>query len=436
MARPIVLGNGEMHVGINMFGMVHDFYYPYVGLENHSAGKNLRHHVGVWINGKVSWLDSGEWQFEFVYQDQALIGITKATNRRIGVEIELKDCVDHELSIFLRDIKVTNLTNEPMSLRLFMHQAFAIGDSRSNTDTAQYLPDSDAILHYRGRRAFVISGSSNDKPFDQHSIGLFGIEGREGTHKDAEDGELDFGDVEHGRVDSTIRFCLDLEASSSGTVEYWVSAGRSIREALSSHKMVQQEGVEARLEVTSGHWKQWLEPATKYALQLPDEYSPTFLRSLMIMKSHADKRGAVIASTDTTLLNYSRDAYAYSWPRDGAYVVWPLIRIGYQDEARRFFDFCKEGLHGSGYLSHKYRADGAVGSSWHPYIHDGTYAPPIQEDETALVLVVFAELYKLNPNQALLDDFYEDMVVLMADFITEYIEHETGLPKPTYDLWE
>lgn len=34
MARPIVLGNGEMHVGINKFGEVHDFYYPYVGQEN------------------------------------------------------------------------------------------------------------------------------------------------------------------------------------------------------------------------------------------------------------------------------------------------------------------------------------------------------------------------------------------------------------------
>lgn len=56
--------------------------------------------------------------------------------------------------------------------------------------TAQYLPDSDAVLHYRGKRAFIISGLYDGKPFDQHSIGLFGIEGHEGTYRDADDGEL------------------------------------------------------------------------------------------------------------------------------------------------------------------------------------------------------------------------------------------------------
>jgi len=89
-------------------------------------------------------------------------------------------------------------------IRLFMHQAFAIGDSRSNTDTVQYLPDDNAILHYRGRRAFVVSGECDGKPFDQYTVGLFGIENREGTYRDAEDGDLNANNVEHGRVDSTI----------------------------------------------------------------------------------------------------------------------------------------------------------------------------------------------------------------------------------------
>lgn len=62
-------------------------------------------------------------------------------------------------------------------MRLFTYQAFAISDSRSNTDTAQYLPDSNAILHYNGRRAVAISGLLNGRPFDQYTIGLFGIEG-------------------------------------------------------------------------------------------------------------------------------------------------------------------------------------------------------------------------------------------------------------------
>jgi GH15 family glucan-1,4-alpha-glucosidase len=156
----------------------------------------------------------------------------------------------------------------------------------------------------------------------------------------------------------------------------------------------------------------------------------------MIVKSQIDDSGAVIASTDTSMLNYSRDAYAYCWPRDGAYAVWPLIRMGYTKEAYKFFQFCLRGLHPDGYMMHKYRADGSLGSSWHSYVHGDIVAPPIQEDETALPLFMFAQYYKLHPEQALLNEFYKDMIKPMADFMTNYVDELTGLPKPSYDLWE
>lgn len=438
MARPIVLSNGELHVGINNFGLVHDFYYPYVGLENHSAGPDLRHRVGVWIDGRISWLDDGAWSFTFRYPHRALIGHTVAKNESLGILLEFDDVVDGTISAFMRNIHVVNLWNQAREVRLFMHQAFAIGDGRSNTDTAQYLPDSDAILHYRGRRAFIISGATDDKaPFDQYTVGLFGIENHEGSYRDADDGELSMCNVEHGRVDSVLRFKLALEPLSSQRVHYWIAAGTSTREALYIHKQLQDDGVLKRLHSTAAWWHHWLEPVDTVVDKLAPDYRFNFLRSLMTIKSQTDKRGAVIASTDTTMLNYSRDAYAYCWPRDGAYVLWPLIRLGYVDEPHRFFEFCRRGLHPNGYLMHKYRADGALGSSWHPYVQpDGTVAPPIQEDETALVLFVFAQYYHMHASPRLLAEFYLPMVVPMANFMAGYIDDRTGLPKSSYDLWE
>jgi GH15 family glucan-1,4-alpha-glucosidase len=439
MARPIVLSNGELHVGINKFGLVHDFYFPYVGLENHAAGQSLRHHVGIWVDGNISWLDEDGWQFTFRYPHRALIGHCIAKNDQLGVLIEFDDFVDANISAFMRNIHVVNLRDHPREIRLFMHQAFVIGDSRSNTDTAQYLPESNAILHYRGRRAFIVSGvtDKDDKPFDQHTVGLFGIEGYEGTYRDADDGDLSFSNVEHGRVDSTIRFKLDIDAHSSQRVHYWVAAGTSMREALYIHRQIREDGLLKRLHQTADWWNQWLGPAVQAAQKVTPEHQENFIRSVMIMKSQIDKRGAVIASTDTSILHYSRDAYAYCWPRDGAYVLWPLIRMGYVDEPRRFFEFCRRGLHPSGYLMHKYRADGALGSSWHPYIHaGGISAPPIQEDETALVLFVFAQFYHLHPDARLLNEFYHTMITPMANFMAGYIDETTGLPKPSYDLWE
>lgn len=438
MARPIVLSNGELHVGLNKYGVVHDFYYPYVGFENHAAGQSLRHKVGVWVDGTLSWTDDESWSFSFKYPHTSLVGHTVARNNALGIIIEFDDAVDTSMSVFMRNIHVINDRDEAREIRLFMYQAFAIGDSRSNTDTAQYLPDNNAILHYRGRRSFIISGTNGDgQPFDQHSIGLFGIENHEGTYRDAEDGELGGNFVEHGRVDSILRFPLQVAAHSSSRVHYWISAGMSNREALLIHKRVQEQGIDSLIHDTASYWHEWLEPGVNFASQLPKEHQNLFVDSLMIIKSQIDKRGAVIASTDSTMLNYSRDAYGYSWPRDGANTIWPLIRLGYYDEAYRFFEFCQRGLHPSGYLMHKYRADGALGSSWHPYVHaDGSQSAPIQEDETALVVFVFVQFYELSKDSALIKGFYHSMIKPMADWMAEFVDKKTGLPKPSYDLWE
>ena len=438
MARSIVLSNGELHVGLNKYGVVHDFYYPYVGFENHVAGPSLRHKVGVYIDGVLSWTDDDTWTFSHHYPSTSLVGHTIAKNENLGIVIEFDDTVDSDMSVFIRNIHVVNTFEQARDIRLFMYQAFAIGDSRSNTDTAQYLPDSDAILHYRGRRAFVISGTTADnKPFDQHSIGLFGIENHEGTYKDAEDGELGGNFVEHGRVDSILRFSLHIEGRSSARVHYWIAAGMSNREALYIHKQVQDQGIDARIHKTAAWWQEWLQPSIDFAQGLPKDHQDLFLESMMIIKSQIDKRGAVMASTDTTMLNYSRDAYAYSWPRDGANTIWPLVRLGYYQEAYRFFEFCQRGLHPGGYLMHKYRADGALGSSWHPYVHaDGVVSPPIQEDETALVLFVFVQFYQLSKDSSLIKEFYHSMIRPMADWMSEFVDPVSGLPKPSYDLWE
>lgn len=438
MARPVVLSNGELHVGINAYGEVHDFYYPYVGLENHAAGKNLRHHVGVWVDGDMSWLDDGSWELSFSYPHDSLVGHTVAKNHDLGIMLEFDDAADAEFSAFMRNVHVINMQQSPRDVRLFLHQAFNVGDAQSNTDTAQYLPDVNAILHYRGRRAFVVSARTDtDDFFDQYTVGLFGMEGHEGTYRDADDGELEMCPVEHGHVDSTLRFKLDLASHSSARVYYWIACGTSTREALYIHKQMQMQGLHRRLEVTSKWWHEWLKPALATAEKIDPSHRDQFIRSCMLIKSHIDKRGAVIASTDSSMLNYGRDAYAYCWPRDGSYVLWPLIRMGYKDEPYRFFEFCRRALNAGGFLMHKYRADGALGSSWHSYIHEGgVSAPPIQEDETALTLFVFSQFYHTSGNEVLLKEFYEPMVLPMADFLAQYVDSHTGLPKATYDLWE
>ena len=63
-------------------------------------------------------------------------------------------------------------------------------------------------------------------------------------------------------------------------------------------------------------------------------------------------------------------------------------------------------------------------------------APPIQEDETASVLFAFTQYYHSHPSTELLDEFYHTLIKPVSDFMCQYVDETTHLPRPTYDLWE
>jgi GH15 family glucan-1,4-alpha-glucosidase len=436
MARPLVLSNGELHVGLNNYSEVHDFYFPYVGLENHAAGHKMRHKIGVWVDDEFSWLDDGTWEFLHDYPHRSLIGHTRAFNGGLGIVLEIDSYVDAGQNAFVRHIHVINSRDKARVIKLYMHQVFAISENLRG-DTVQYLPGKPAILHYKGHRVFMVTGEDADgQQFDEFSTGLYKDEEHEGTYKDAEDGELSGNYVEHGNVDSVIGFTIHCDALDSARVYYWIAAGKSYKECLQILNRVKREGPEQRLMVTNEWWRKWLEPAEKSIVHLPKDDQALFRKSLMLVKSHIDKRGAVIASTDTSMLNYWRDAYAYCWARDASFVLWPLLRLGYKEEITNFFDFCRRVIHPDGYLQHKYQADGAMGSSWHPFVYDNMTIPPIQEDETASVLFLIGQYFRMYPNDPSFKEIYAELVKPMADFMAMYIDNETKLPKPSYDLWE
>jgi GH15 family glucan-1,4-alpha-glucosidase len=416
--------------------MVHDLYYPYVGLENHARANNMRHRIGVWSEGRFSWLDDKTWEFNMDYAHRAQIGHITAKNSNLGVTLEFLDCVAVDDDAFLRNIHVINATGRKREIRLFMQQVFLISSTLTG-DTAQYLPEENAILHFKGRRNFVVGGMTQDgKPFSQHSIGLFASEGKEGTFRDAEDGQLTPNEVEFGQVDSVIGFSADIGAFDSTHVQYWMALGSSQWDAIDLHHKINKQGLAPFFDATARHWHRWLSPAERFAEQIPEDWRPAFRKSALILKSHFDHKGGVIASTDTTMLNYQRDSYAYAWPRDGAYAIWPLIRMGYQTEAKLFFGFSTKVLHPQGFLMQKFRPDGSPGSTWHPYLYGNRLIPPIQEDETALVIFLLGEFITQFKDKDMLSIYYDTLVVPAANFMASYIDPATKLPHASYDLWE
>lgn len=113
-----------------------------------------------------------------------------------------------------------------------------------------------------------------------------------------------------------------------------------------------------------------------------------------------------------------------------------LNRTGYLDLPRAFFQFAQKALTRQGYLLHKYSPGGTLASSWHPWYRNGKKDLPIQEDETALVLWALCEHFERFGDVYFIKLLYRSLICPMADFMVEFRDPDTGLPLPSYDLWE
>jgi len=437
MGRPVVLSNGRLMVGLNEQGLVHDFYYPYVGLDNLANARSLHHKIGVWTDDKFTWLDDGSWTTTVDFDNDALISTVTAVHPDSKIKLVFRDFVDSEYNFFGRQITVMNEADHEREVRLFMHQVFQISRA-GRADTALFEPDECYLLDYKGRVSLLIYGQTTDtkQPFDQYSVGNYGIEDKKGTYMDAEDGELAGNPVEHGGVDSVIRLRMTIPAGSSLGADYWVAAAASQQDAEKIHHIVKQQGLAERLDLTRRHWHDWLAIGSDGLAEIDDKYLPAVKKSMMIIKAHIDQRGGILASGDSSIFNYGKDYYCYCWPRDGAYAVWPLIRLGYTEEARLFFEFCRDVLHEDGYLQHKYQPDRAIGSTWHPLIHNNHKELAIQEDETAIVLFMLGEYLENSKDDDFVRNLYGTLIHPAANFMSTFIDDLTNLPHASYDLWE
>ncbi|MBI3485396.1 glycoside hydrolase family 15 protein [Candidatus Daviesbacteria bacterium] len=434
MPKSLVLGNGNILITLDKRGQVRDFYFPYVGLEN-QAGSLFVHRIGIFVDNQFSWFDDESWEIHINYQEETLVSDIQAVNTKLQVRVDLNDVVYNETNIFIRKAKIYNLADSKRKIKIFFHQEFEMYESHLR-DSAYFDPVKNVIIHYKGRRVFLINAISGRASFDDFSIGNFKIEGKEGTYKDAEDGILAKNPVEHGLVDSVIAVTCEVDSQKSAEVFYWIVAAKFVKEAHQLNLYVLEKLPNYLMRTTRDFWYAWVNRQPFHFKSLDDSISRLFKKSLLIMRTHVDNRGSILASGDTDVLHHGKDTYCYLWPRDAALIALALDKSGDSPVVKKFFEFCNQVVSDEGYFMHRYRPDQSLGSSWHPWIRDGKPVLPIQEDETALIIYVLWQHYLITKDLEFIENIYNSLIKSCAEFLVFHREEVSGLPKPSYDLWE
>ncbi len=440
MARALVLGNGTSLVTLDNHGFVRDFHFHYVGLENHVSGH--KHRIGIMVNGVFSWLDDPDWKINIGYKKETMVGYLVCKNDRLQVSLVMEDIIYNETDVFLRQVDVYNHSENQMEVKVFFHQVFMISESRKR-NTAFYDPTHNSIVHYKGRRVFVVNGKTETGVgLDDYCVGAYQFGGKEGTYKDAEDGQLGKNAVEHGSVDSVIRFSIQVEAKLKTRIYYWICVGKTLTEAYDLNTMVNEKTPEGMIHSTEDFWHAWLEKKNLHFEELSEDQQRLFDTSLFVLRAHVDNRGSIIASADSEMIEYGKDDYTYMWPRDAAFISTVLDKAGFAPVTRPFFEFCQDVLHPDGYLHHRFNSDRSLGSTWHSttaqtaWLKDKILQLPIQEDESAGALFALWKHYLYCKDLEYIEKLYKPLIEKIAQFLVKFRDPETGLPLPSYDLWE
>ncbi|HEY0140323.1 MAG TPA: glycoside hydrolase family 15 protein [Thermoanaerobaculia bacterium] len=429
MPRDLAIGNGSLLVAFDSQYRLADFFFPHVGMENHAAA---RFRFGVYADGTMQWVEDAPWKLTLDYLRDTLVTDVLCQNDALGLRLRCYDAVAPDANVYVRKIVVRNLREEARDIKLFVHQDFNLYGNAIG-DTAYFDPQSGAIIHYKARRYVLVNC---DAGITEYACGRSGIGGVEGTWRDAEDGALSMEPIAQGAVDSTIAIPLHLEPGASQTVMYWICAGKRHAEVVELDRAVREETAAHLLTRTGSYWYTWVnKPALEFA-ELPDEITDLYRRSLLIVSTQCDREGAVLAANDSDIQWGHNDHYSYMWPRDASFVCDALDRGGFPEVTRRFLLFAHKVVRDEGYFLHKYNPDGSLAPLWHPWVRDGEPQLPIQEDETALVIWLLARHYERTRDLDLLRELYKRLVVQPADFLVRHRDLTTGLPLPSFDMWE
>lgn len=434
MPRPLLYSNGHLAVASDSRGTIRELYYPHVGLFNHLSGYPIR--MGVWASGDFSWCDAPNWEIALAYEADSSIGTMRLVSRALGIELRCREGVHPSRAAFVRHIEVHELRGRHVQVRLFFAPDLRISESDIG-DTAFYHPGLRGMVHYKGPHYFLFSAQADGPGPDQYAAGIKGFGGLEGSWRDAEDGHLSGNPIAQGSVDSCFGVTVHLEPGETAQTDFWFACAESLERLESASNAVSAEGVLRCLSAIAEEDAAWLSRCTLDLATLPERYRPLFVRSLLMLRAHADHDGAIIASLDSDIMHTNRANYASMWPRDGAIVADVLDQLGFPEYAERIFDLCASITSPKfPVLLQKYLADGSLAATWHPWIESGHLEIPYQEDETASVILAMRRHVARHGASDKARKWFDSFVATAAQHMVSRLDAATGLPSSSYDLWE
>lgn len=378
-------------------------FWPNVDHDQHVAELRL----GLRQDGTVSWLDEEpfSWQQEYAGRTSILRTVACAED----CEVEITDLAIPDEPILLRRVRCS----PPSGARSLVLICRPSLDGSSTAGGAYVDPDTGALLFYRRGALLAVAVV----PWQ---------EGRPGRAR----GEIrSLAETDDGRTDGTVAHRAPVEgllcADIGDEVVVLAAFAPTPAEALSLLEERAQAPFQATRVERCKHDRRCLARAHRPARRLPgiaELYDRSLLTLALLTDAHT---GATIAAPEFDPSFVHCGGYGFVWPRDLVYVVLALLAAGRDTMAASALRWLARHQAPEGLWLQRYWTDGSLAPSWS--LH--------QIDETGAVLFAYEAAWRELEDHDLDRELWPSARAA-AEFLSRFLDPDTGLPLPSVDLWE
>ena len=406
-----ITGNGKLLATFTSKGELNRIFWPepdyYQQINNISVGFKVDDSDTKFLNDNI-------WYTEQYYEQKSNILVTTFENSDIGLKIYQKDFVLNDKDILIRNYKIESICDKTFNINAFLHTEFVSEQMNIRNSMMDFI--NDAVVIYNKECSITIGSDYAISGFQ------FGENAKNAAATDSLYGKDDISMTS----DTATKWNLG-ECSKVKSLEFslYFCFASEMNSSIKLFNEVRKEKVSYLIENTKKYWKEYFDKL-KQIKTGNEKLDDIYMKSLLTFALFTNKStGAILAAAEVDE-NFSRcGRYGYCWPRDGVFITRAFDICGMNDEAEKFYTvWAKKTQFPDGRWQQRYFLDGRLAPSW-----------GLQVDEISAIIYGVWEHYEFVKKIDFLETMW-DSVKRATDFLVNFIDEETGLPKASYDLWE
>jgi len=405
-----IIGNSRMLGCLTREGELHRLFWPNIDHMQHIE----RFEVGVILgNNNADFLTDQKFIKTQIYRKGTNILNTTYTNNEMGLKILQSDFCLIGKDILIRQYEIENLLDIGQDVRWLLYSSSV--SSTSNFTGSLFDFDHDALIHYQRDQYMSISSNLDVEGFQ---LGGDSLEFLKKSKLSSSDSVLM---VPEGALSWNLGY-MKAKGKKSITIQIcFAQTYKDLKKVLSE---VRKSDGKILCQQTEKYWLDYVKKCGQNKSK-NQQYNNLYDRTLLVFKLMFDeKSGGLMAAPEVDENMEKCGRYAYCWGRDAAFIADALDQCGLNSEVEQFYHYTVSIQEENGSWFQRYCMDGNLAPSW-----------GLQIDETGALLYGMWKHYVRTNNITFLKKVWEN-VKLSANFLIDFIDLETGLTKPSQDLWE